>query len=115
MENQSFTISITIDGSPQEVLDRIHQVPKWWTEDFEGSNTKLGDEFVIHHPGAHYSKQRVTEAVPGKKMVWLVTESELSWLEKKDELTATRMIFELTADGDNTILQFTHEGLVPEK
>jgi Activator of Hsp90 ATPase homolog 1-like protein len=49
-------------------------------------------------------------------VVWLVTDSELHWLEKdKQEWTNTKMVFDITAAGDKTLLHFTHEGLVPEK
>ena len=37
-------------------------------------------------------------------------------LEKdKHEWTNTKLIFELAAEGDKTVLRFTHEGLVPGK
>ena len=113
LKNQSYTTSIQIPFPPEVVFDHIKDVPRWWTEDFEGYNNKLNDEFVICHPGAHYSKQRVTEMIPGKKIVWLVTESELTWLQNKEEWTGTSMIFELVPDGDKTTLSFSHEGLVP--
>jgi hypothetical protein len=46
----------------------------------------------------------------------MVTESKLNWIKStKKEWTKTKMIFEISAKGDKTILQFTHEGLVPEK
>jgi hypothetical protein len=74
----------------------------------------VNDEFVIRHPGAHYSKQRLVEVITNEKVAWLVTESTLDWLQKdKQEWTNTKIIFELSAEGDQTILYFTHEGLVP--
>ncbi|HLK30619.1 MAG TPA: SRPBCC domain-containing protein [Puia sp.] len=116
MENKSFTTSIEVAQAPKEVFNHILEVPKWWTKDFEGSNTKPDDEFIIHHPGAHYSKQKVVEIIPDKKIVWLVTESTLYWLKgDQHEWTGTKMIFEINAQKGKTILHFMHDGLVPEK
>lgn len=116
MTNHSYTTMIEVATSPQDVFDDISQVSKWWSKDFEGNSAKLNDEFVICHPGRHYSKQKLVELIPGKKLVWLVTESKLDWLGRdKHEWTNTKMVFEITTKGDQTLLQFTHEGLVPEK
>ena len=117
-ENKSFTASIEVSKSPQEVFDSItNDVAKWWGgNDLEGKSKKLGDEFVIHHPNAHYSKQKLVEVIPNKKIVWFVTESTLHWLKKdKHEWANSKMIFEITTKGDKTVLHFTHEGLVPGK
>ena len=119
MQNRNCTVIIEDlpPKSPQEAFNALlKQVSKWWSKDFEGSSNQLNDEFVISHPGAHYSKQKLIEVVPGKKMVWLVTDSELDWLEKdKHEWTNTKMIFEILAKGDKTAIHFTHDGLVPGK
>jgi len=124
MANQSkpgidrFTITIALKKSGADVFRAITEdVAKWWGgNDLKGSSTKLNDEFVICHEGAHYSKQRLVEVVPDTIVVWLVTESELNWLHKdKQEWTNTKMIFEIAVEGDKTLLHFTHEGLVPEK
>ena len=118
MENKSFTATIEVAKSPQEVFNCITKdIAKWWGgKDLEGSSKKLNDEFVIHHPNAHYSKQKIIEVLPGKKVVWLVTESTLHWLQKdKHEWANTKMIFEISTKGNKTILRFTHEGLLPDK
>jgi hypothetical protein len=116
MKNKNYMATIEVASSPQDVFNHINDVTKWWSKDFEGSSTKLNDEFVICHPDRHYSKQKLIEVIPDKKVVWLVTESKLNWLEKnKYEWTNTKMIFEITTKGDKTLLHFTHEGLVPEK
>ena len=114
MENKNFTTTITVKKSAQEVFSCITDVTNWWSKDFEGSSTILHDEFVIHHSGLHYSKQKLVDVIPNKKMVWLVTDSTLYWLQNdQHEWTNTKMIFEITTAGNNTILNFIHEGLVP--
>ena len=116
MTNKNYTATIEVEKSPQVVFDCLKEVPKWWSKDFAGSSTKLNDEFVVCHPGRHYSKQKLVEVTPNQKVAWLVTDSELEWIEKdKHEWTNTKMIFEITPNGDKTVLHFTHEGLVPEK
>jgi hypothetical protein len=116
MTDKNYSATIEVAKSPKHVFNCINDVPKWWSKDFEGHSTKLKDEFIIMHPGAHYSKQKLFEVIPDKKVVWLVTESQLDWIEKnKGEWTNTKMVFEITDEDDKTLLHFTHEGLVPEK
>lgn len=116
MENKSYTVTIELAKSSQEVFDAINDVTNWWSKDFEGKSTNLDDEFIINHPNAHYSKQKLIEVIPGKKVAWLVTESQLNWLKNnRQEWTRTKMIFEITAKDDKTELRFTHEGLTPDK
>ena len=116
MEQNSFTATIEVAKSPQEVFTCLKDITCWWSKDFEGNSTKLDDEFIIHHPNQHYSKQKLAEVIPDKKIVWLVTDSTLYWLQKdKQEWTNTKMIFDIATNADKTVLTFTHEGLVPEK
>jgi hypothetical protein len=100
MKNRSFAATIEVAKAAQEVFTSITDVSQWWTNDFEGSSGSLNEEFVIHHPGQHYSKQKLVEAVPKKKVVWLVTDSTLYWLQKDHhEWTGTKMIFEIQPRG----------------
>lgn len=115
MENKNYITTIEVNRSAAEVFDAINDVTGWWSKDFAGNSTKLNDEFIINHPGQHYSKQKLVEFIPGKKVVWLVTESKLSWLKDKEEWTNTKMIFEINNKDDKTVLHFKHEGLIPEK
>jgi hypothetical protein len=115
MANKNYTATIEVAQSAKEVFNAINDVTKWWSRDFEGNSTKLNDKFIINHPGQHYSKQKLIEVVPDKKVVWLVTESKMNWLKNnKEEWTNTKMIFDIGANGDKTVLHFRHEGLVPE-
>ena len=114
MQNKSYTASIELAQSPTEVFNRMNDVSKWWSKEFTGNSTKLNDEFVIRFRDVHYSKQKLIEVIPDKKVVWLVTDSKITWIENnKEEWTNTNMVFEISTKGDKTILQFTHEGLVP--
>ena len=115
---ESFTTTINVTKSPKEVFRIITaDVSKWWGgNDLRGSSTELNDEFVVHHEGSHYSKQKLIEVIPEKKVVWLVTESTLHWLQNdKQEWTNTKMIFEISTQKGKTVLHFTHAGLVPAK
>jgi hypothetical protein len=118
MESKNFTATIEVERSANEVFEAITAgVSKWWGgKDLSGSSTMLNDEFVVHHKGAHYSKQKLIEVVPYKKVVWHVTESTLHWLKNDgQEWTNTKMIFEISTRNGKTILHFTHEGLAPGK
>jgi hypothetical protein len=113
---ESFSTTIEVLNSPEDVFKCLTEVSNWWSKDFEGNSKKLNDEFIIYHPGQHYSKQKVVDFVSAKKMIWLVTESTLYWAQHdKQEWTNTQMVFEISTDGNKTKLQFTHLGLVPGK
>jgi hypothetical protein len=116
MNNPSYTATIEVANSAQDVFNAIKEVSNWWSKDFEGNSKNLNDTFIINHPNQHYSKQKLVEVIPNKKVVWLVTESHLNWIKtNKQEWTNTKMIFEITANGDKSQLHFTHEGLTPDK
>lgn len=123
VKEQSYKATIEFDKSPKDVFNNINDVSKWWIRyangqqtEFEGQSTKLNDEFVLRHGDKHYSNQKLLEVIPDKKVVWFVTDSNLSWIESnKNEWTGTKMIFELSSRGDKTVLNFMHQGLVPEK
>ena len=119
MENKSYSVTYLVDKSPTEVFTSIIDVRKWWSglygEQIEGQSARLGDEFMFRAgDGVHYSKQQLIELVPDQKVMWLVTDSSLSFVERKNEWTGTKLSFDISAKGKKTEVTFTHIGLVPE-
>ncbi len=113
MSGQDYTTSFTVDQSPEEVFDAIKNVRGWWSEEIDGSTDKLGAEFKYHYKDLHRSTQKITELVPGKKVVWHVVDSRLDFVKDKTEWNGTDIVFKIAKKDDKTVLRFTHVGLVP--
>lgn len=113
MENKNLTITIPAGKDPIKAFGDINNVRGWWTENLEGNTEKLGDEFIVRFGDVHYSKQKLIEVVPGKKVVWLVTDSRLNFVKQQDEWTDTKISFDITDGDGETKITFTHIGLVP--
>lgn len=111
MKRQDMTFTLTVDQTPEQVTTAIADVRSWWPGKFTGETDRLGAEFTYRYQDMHSSTQRVTEWVPGKRVVWHVTDSHLSFLERKDEWTGTDIVFDISRKGDKTELSFTHVGL----
>jgi Activator of Hsp90 ATPase homolog 1-like protein len=113
MKNQNFTAAFSVYQSPEEVFDAINNVCEWWSEEIGGRTDTLGAEFEFRHKDDHRSTQKITEFVPGKKVVWHVSDAQLNFVKNKSEWNGTDVVFEIAKKGDKTELRFTHVGLVP--
>jgi hypothetical protein len=116
---KNFTTTLLVDKTAEEVFKAVTNVRGWWQglyeEEIIGKTDRLLDEFTFRAGGgAHYSKQKLIELVPNEKVVWLVTEGKLSFVEKKDEWEGTKIIFDISRKGNKTQVRFTHEGLNAE-
>ena len=79
MNTQNFTTSFTVDQTPEAAFAAINNVRGWWSAvpGIEGSTDQLGAEFTYRYEPYHWSRQRITELIPGKKVVWLVVDGQL--------------------------------------
>ena len=111
---RGYTTSYVVEQSPDEVYAAVLDVRAWWTGEVEGRTDEVGAEFTYRHPPQHYSRQRVTELEPGRRVVWLVTDSRLSFVSEPAEWTGSEVVFDIAAAGGGTELRFTHVGLVPD-
>lgn len=111
--HESYTTSFTVEQSPDEAFAAICNVHGWWSGEIAGTTDKLGAEFTYRVPDMHYSKQRITEFVPGKKVVWHVVDADLTFVKDRNEWRGTDIVFEIAPKGGKTEVRFTHRGLVP--
>lgn len=112
-QRKNYTTSIEVTQSPEQVFETINNVRGWWQGKIEGNTDHLNDEFIYQMGDVHFSKQKIVELIPNKKIVWLVADSRINFVADKNEWTNTKIIFDISAVGNKTKITFTHEGLVP--
>ncbi len=113
VNDRNLTIVFSVKQTPKKVFDAINNVRGWWSGEIEGDTDRLGAEFKYRYKDLHHSTQKITEFVPGKKVVWHVVDSSINFVKDKTEWKDTDIVFDITKKGDKTELRFTHVGLVP--
>ena len=114
MGDQNYSATFTVNQTPEEAFAAINNVRSWWSGNIEGDAAKLGDVFTYRYEDVHYSKQKITESIPGKKVAWHVLDAKLNFVKDKNEWNGTNIVFEISKKGDKTEVRFTHLGLVPQ-
>ncbi|MDX2174191.1 MAG: SRPBCC domain-containing protein [Bacteroidota bacterium] len=119
MKKDNFSYSFKTSKAPEEVYKLLLDIEEWWSglyeETISGKSKKVNDEFTFEAGGGvHNTTQKLVELIPHKKIVWLVTKSNLSFLSKPNEWENTKICFDLSQKEDKTIVTFTHDGLTPQ-
>ena len=114
MNNQDYTATILVDATPEKAYNAIKDFRSWWSEEIEGPTDKLNEVFFYHYKDIHLCKIKLIEMNENKKLVYQVLENEFNFIKDKTEWINTRLIFEITNEGDKTKVKFTHKGLVPD-
>lgn len=100
----------------EEVFKILLDVRKWWSgfysEEINGKDERVDDVFTFK-AGNHYSKQRLVQLIPQKRIVWEVVESNLGFVDNNYEWLNTQLIFIITKLEDSTKVLFVHKGLTP--
>ena len=114
MDAPNFSTAIVTHKSATDVYHAINNVRGWWSEEIEGSTDQLNAVFNYHYEDVHRCRIRITELVPGKKVVWFIEDNFFNFTGDRSEWTGTNVIFDVEEKDGKTQLQMTHQGLTPE-
>ncbi len=112
MKEQDYRKSFTTPARAEAAFENILNISGWWTSSFQGSAGKVGDTFRVTF-GDTYVNFKVADVIPGKKIVWQVTDCHLAWLKNKKEWNNTSIVWEISENAHATTIDMTHLGLVP--
>lgn len=111
---QNYTSTIIVDKDISSAFNSIKNFRAWWSEEIEGDTDTVGEIFFYHFKDVHLCKIKLIEMVTNKKLVYLVMDNEFNFIKDKTEWINTKLIFDVSTEGNKTKIVFTHEGLVPE-
>src|SRR5450432_2263407 len=106
-KKNNFSSSISANNRADEAIKRISNVTGWWGVAFSGNSEKQEDKFTIKMGGDSFFDFTVAELIPGKRVVWLVTDCNMPWYSDKKEWANTKLIFDLAENNGVTTLNFT--------
>lgn len=109
----SLKLVVEVNKTPEETYQAINNVRAWWTGCIVGDATKVGNIWIYCYPNIHFTKFKVAQLVPGKKVVWHVLDSYIDIDGDKEEWNNTDVVFDITKTRTGTEIVFTHIGLVP--
>jgi hypothetical protein len=112
MEKRNYAATISVNATPKTAFEKIAKVDGWWAKKFTGRALNVNDTFKVDF-GDTFVDFKITESIPGKKIVWYVTDCNLHWINAKKEWKDTKVVWEISSSGNSTQINMTHVGLVP--
>src|SRR5260370_13869473 len=88
-ESARFRDHPLVDQTSEEDFKAINNPRGWWSENIEGNTDKLGDEWTYRNEDVHRYKLKVTELIPGKKVVWRVLDNYFNFIQDQKEWIGT--------------------------
>lgn len=115
----NYTYCFTTPKSSKTVFELLLDIEKWWfgiyNETITGTSQNINDEFSFSAgDGMHFTRQKLVEIIFNKKIVWQVTESNLSYLDNPKEWKNTKLVFDILECEGKTQVIFNHIGLEPQ-
>ncbi|MFF1634210.1 SRPBCC domain-containing protein [Leifsonia sp. NPDC058248] len=114
MNDRSYETTLVVEQTAREAFDAINDVRRWWSEDLDGRTDAVGEEFTFRAKDIHRSRIRITELIPGERVVWRVLDNYMNFVQDQTEWKDTEIRFDIAETGDGTEIRFTHAGLVPD-
>jgi hypothetical protein len=109
----SFTTTLSVDQSPEEVFAAVLNVRGWWSENIDGPTDQPGELFTYHHQDVHRCTMRVAEMTSPTRVVWHVVDNHFNFTDDANEWKGPEIHFDIIRVGTKTELRFTHLGLAP--
>jgi hypothetical protein len=69
-ERHSFTTTLSVDQSPEEVFAAIVNWRGWWSENIDGPTDIRGQAFTYRHRDVHHCTLRVSEMTSPTRVAW---------------------------------------------
>src|SRR3546814_10063977 len=85
MKNQDFTTSLEVAATPTETFSAINNVRGWWSENIDGPTDRFSAGFSYYYEDVHRTRFKITEFVPGQKVVWHVLDNYFKFITDKNE------------------------------
>ena len=114
MNEQSYITTVAVDASPADAYAAINDVHAWWGLDIEGPTDVLGAEFTFRGQDMHRARIKVVELVPGKRVVWQVTDNLFTFTTDQTEWVGTTIRFDIRPTDTGSLIRFSHLGLLPD-